>query len=72
MRFSCFPYLPGSAEAHIIWGGTVKGLLIAYFISNISATKYQNAFTCDKVIAVYIADSYVYTDQVHILHDTLL
>ena len=24
MRFSCFPVLPGSAEAHVIWGGTVK------------------------------------------------
>ena len=45
MRFSCFPVLPGSAEAQIIRGGTVKRLLIAYFIRNISAKKYQNAFT---------------------------
>ena len=37
MRFSCFPVLPGSAEAHVIWGCTVKRLLIAYFIGNISA-----------------------------------
>jgi len=44
MRFSCFPVLPGSAEAQVIWGGTVKCLLIAYFIGNISAKKYQNAF----------------------------
>jgi len=36
-RFSCFPVLPGSAEAQAIWGGIVKGLLIAYFIGNISA-----------------------------------
>jgi len=39
MRFSCFPVLPGTAEALIIWGGTVKRLLIAYFISNISGKK---------------------------------
>jgi len=51
MQFLCFPILPGSAEAHIIWGGKLKRLLIAYFISNISAKKYQNAFTCCKVIA---------------------
>jgi len=32
-----FPRLPGSAEAQAIWCGTVKHLLIAYFIGNISA-----------------------------------
>jgi len=37
MWFSCFHVLPGSAEAQVIWGGIVKRLLIAYFISNISA-----------------------------------
>ena len=36
MRFSCFAVLPGSAEAQVIWSGTVKRLLIAYFIGNIS------------------------------------
>ena len=41
MQFLCFRVLPGSAEAHIIWGGKVKRLLIPYFISNISAKKYQ-------------------------------
>jgi len=49
--FSCFLVLPGSAEAQVIWGGIVKRLLIAYFISNISAKKYQNPFMCVKVIA---------------------
>ena len=39
MRFSCFPVLPGSAEAQVIRGGIVKCLLIAYFIGNISAKK---------------------------------
>jgi len=34
---SCFSALTGSAEAQVIWGGTVKRLLIAYFIGNISA-----------------------------------
>jgi len=37
MRFSCLPVLPGSAEAHVIWGGTVRRLLIAYSIGNIVA-----------------------------------
>jgi len=41
-----FPILPGSAEAQVIWGGIVKHNLIAYFIGNISAKKYQNRFTC--------------------------
>jgi len=51
MWFSCFPILTGSAEPQVIWGGIVKRLLIAYFIGNISAKKYQNPFTCIKVIA---------------------
>jgi len=38
-----FSGLPGSAEAHINWCGIIKCLLIAYFIGNISAKKYQNA-----------------------------
>ena len=47
----CFLVLPGSAEAQVIWGGIVKHLLIAYFIGNISAKKYQNPFMCIKVMA---------------------
>ena len=43
--------LPGSAEVQVIWGDTVKRLLIAYFIGNISAKKYQNPFMCVKVMA---------------------
>jgi len=39
MKFSCFPVLPGSAEAQVIWSGIVKRRLIAYCISNISAKK---------------------------------
>jgi len=39
MQFSCFPLLPGSAEAKVIWGGIVKRLLIVYFIGNIYAKK---------------------------------
>ena len=49
--FSCFPVLPGSAEAQAIWDGIVKRLLIVYFIGNISGKKYQNQFMCIKVIA---------------------
>jgi len=51
MWFSCFRVLPGSAEAQVIWGGIVKRLLIASFIGNIFAKKYQNPFMCVKVIA---------------------
>jgi len=36
MQFLLFPVLPGSAEAHVIWRGIVKCLLIAYFVGNIS------------------------------------
>jgi len=46
-----FPSFAGSAETQVIWGGTVGPLLIAYFIGNISATKYQNAFTYVRVMA---------------------
>jgi len=49
--FSCFPGSPGSVEAQVIWGGTVKRLLIACFTGNISAKKYKNAFMYVKVIA---------------------
>jgi len=53
IQCSYFSILPHSAEAQVIWGGTVKCLLIAYFIGNITAKKYQNVFTCvkDKVTA---------------------
>jgi len=34
-----FPGFPGSAEAHVTWGGTVKRLLIAYFIGSVSVKK---------------------------------
>ena len=44
MRFSCFSILPGSAEAHVIWGGIEIRLVIAYFISDISSKKYKNPF----------------------------
>ena len=44
------PVLTSSTEAQVIWGGIVKRPLIAYFIGNVSANKYQNAFTCVKVI----------------------
>jgi len=43
MRFSRLPVLPGSAEAQVTSGDTVKPLLIAYFIGNISAKKILNS-----------------------------
>ena len=48
MWFSRFPVLPGSAEAQVTSGGIVKFHLIAYFIGNISARKYQNPFMCQS------------------------
>jgi len=46
MWFSRFHVLPGSAEAQVNWGGIVKCVLIAYFIGNISARKYQSIHVC--------------------------
>jgi len=46
-----FPILPGSAEAQVISGGVVKLLLIGYLIRGIIVKKYQNSFTCVKVIS---------------------
>jgi len=68
MWLSCFPVLPGSAEAQVIWGGIVKRLLIAYFIGNISAEKYQNSFMCDKVIASQRLD--IFWDTVYCSADS--
>jgi len=56
MWFSCFRVLPGSAEAQVIWGGTVKRLLIAYFMGNIYAKKYKNPFMSIKVIGSQMWD----------------
>jgi len=55
-----FPHLARySAEAQVIWGGIVKRRLIAYFIGNISAKKYQNPFMCIKVIASHRWDVFL-------------
>ena len=54
MRFSCFPVLPGSAQAQAIWGGRpiVKHLLIAYFIGEtFLPKKFQNPFIRVNVTA---------------------
>jgi len=50
MGFLCLPILPGSAEAQIIWGGTVKRLLTAYFIGTISAKRHEK---CVQVCQSY-------------------
>jgi len=44
-----FPVLPVSAEAQVIWGGTVKRLLIAYFIGNISSKNIKMRSRMSKV-----------------------
>jgi len=51
MQFSCFPVLPGSAGAQVIWCGAVKCLLIAYFLDNISAkiSKFDQSYIKPKV-----------------------
>jgi len=55
--------LKGIAEAQVISGGIVKRRLIAYFIGNIYAKKYQNPFMCVKVIASQMWD--VFCDTVY-------
>jgi len=74
MQFWCFPVLPGSAEAQVISGGIVKWVLIAYFISNISAKKYQNPFTCVKFTAsqrwdVFLRHGVIINISIHINND---
>ena len=54
--FFVFSHFDSSAETQVISGGIVKHLLIAYFIGNISAKKYQNPFMCVKVIASQMWD----------------
>jgi len=51
--FSCFPVLPSSAEAQVIWGGMLKHLL-TFWLPTLSVTflpKNINLFMCVKVIA---------------------
>jgi len=43
--------LPGSVEAQVIRGSTVKYLLIAYFIGSISAKKISKSVHVCKVMA---------------------
>jgi len=50
MQISCFHVFPGRAEALITWGAKVKRFIIADFLSNISATNYQNQCIYIKVI----------------------
>jgi len=46
MWFTCFPVLPGSAEAQVIRDGTIQRLLIAYFIADIYA---KNIKMCSRM-----------------------
>jgi len=46
---SGFPVLTGGVETLIRQGGKTKQILIAYFLSNISATNYQNLFMYVKL-----------------------
>jgi len=43
--FRVSPFCEVVQKHKLFGGGTVKCLLIVYFIGNISAKKYQNAFT---------------------------
>jgi len=44
-----FSRFPGSAEAQVIWGGTVNDLSIAYFIGNISAKNIKMRLCMSKL-----------------------
>ena len=48
---SGFPISQGNAEAQVIWGGTVKQLLIADLIGNISAEKILKSVRMRQTIA---------------------
>ena len=63
--FSVFSVLQGSVEALIRWGGKVYHLLIACFLSNISAKYYKNPTMLSRVIAKNIGD--VFWDTVYIV-----
>ena len=48
---SVFLLLQDSAKASIRWGGKLYHLLIAYFLSNVSAKYYENPTMLPRVIA---------------------
>jgi len=48
--FSCFPVLPGSAEAHVIWGACWWHSK-AYFLGNICVKNCRNRTVYIKIIA---------------------
>ena len=48
---SGFPVSPGSARALVRWGGKIKYILIAYFLSNICAKNCRNRTVYVKIIA---------------------
>jgi len=47
---SGFPVSPGSAEALVRWGGKIKYILLAYFLSNICAKNCHNRTVYVKII----------------------
>jgi len=48
---SGFPVSPGSAEALVRWGGKIKHILIAYFLSNICAKNCRSRTMYVKIIS---------------------
>jgi len=54
-----FSVSQGSAEALIRWGGKIWHLLIACFLSNISAKYYENPTMLSRVIAKNIGDVFL-------------
>ena len=66
MLFLCLHYLlQGSAGALIRRGGKIQHLLIAHFLSNISAKYYENPTMLSRVIAKNIGDVFL-RHSVHI------
>jgi len=62
------PVLLVSAEAQVIWHGIKSDFWLFTCISNISAKKYENPFTCVKVIANQMWDVFwdmVFYGQLH-------
>ena len=57
MWFSCFPVLPSSVEAQLIWGGILKHLLITYFIGNVSTKNLSKSVRVCQKVARFLGDT---------------
>ena len=67
-----FPVSPGSAEALVRCGGKIRYILIAYFLSNISAKNCRNRTVYVKIIASCKGGTFFETQCIIIIIEILL